>query len=60
MPLNLEILKKLNEKTKNNESLKKFLTDVFCFENNEASGWYGSKYQEFLKKHCKVEKNDEI
>lgn len=60
MPLNQQILKKLNEKTQQNLSIKQFLTEIYCFENDETPGWYGSKYQELLKKYCKVEKNDEI
>ena len=48
MALNIDILKKLGEKTKKETPIQEFLVDIFQYESS-PKGWYTKKYKELLE-----------
>lgn len=53
--INRDILKKLSEKTKNEENQKEFIMEILQAES-KGLGWYMSFYKEKIEKFVEKEK----
>ena len=55
MSLNMTILNKLAEQTRQEPELREFLTGIFQFESSPRTGWFMEPYLELLEQSCKEE-----
>ena len=54
--INEEVLKALQEKTKSNENLRKFLIDLLFIEREQTGRWHFKKaYEDKIKKYSQTE-----
>ncbi len=53
--INMDILKKLNEKTKNENNQKEFIMEILQLES-QGLGWFKKPYNEKIEKYVNKEK----